>query len=385
MRELIRRDPGAALLALALVLVAVLYAPTLGRGTVNYDDPWLLRDNWILQTPSWASLRTVWFDLSSPLRFALSPEYLPVRDVSVMADFALWGHWWGGFHLTSLIIYEASIVLWFAALVAFGIDRKVVGLAVLLWALHPSHAESVAWLSERKGLLGMMFAGACALGYAKFRAGKRARWLVLAIACGVLAVWSKATAAFAVGALVGLELALPGLRVSWKRSAGALAAIGAVAVAAYLPVLVLAVRWSVVGGTVAALPASRAAMVAGVHGFYLRLGAMLLPNSVAYPISIDGPSALDLGLGAIGLAVLVAAFAMPRTPPVVRAGAAVWAFGWLPVSHLILPIQQVVVADRYLLIPTLGLALAGAAGIAAIGNARIRVALASAIALAATV
>ena len=39
MRELIRRDPGGALLALALVLVALLYAPTLGRGIVNYDEP----------------------------------------------------------------------------------------------------------------------------------------------------------------------------------------------------------------------------------------------------------------------------------------------------------------------------------------------------------
>ena len=124
-------------------------------------------------------------------------------------------------------------------------------------------------------------------------------------------------------------------------------------------------------------------MVVGVHGFYLRLGALAIPNSVAYPISIHGPSAIDLVLGALGLVALIAAFALRRTPPAIRAGAALWAFGWLPVSHLILPIQQVVVADRYYLIPTLGLALAGAAGIAAIGNTRIRIALAAAIALAA--
>jgi protein O-mannosyl-transferase len=380
MRQLIRRDP---LLVIAMLAVAALYAPTLGRGIVNYDDTWLLRDNWILQTPSWASVHTVLFDLSSPLRFTLTPEYLPVRDLSVMADFAIWGHWWGGFHLTSLAIYELSIALWFAALVAFGVDRKVAGLAVLLWALHPSHAESVAWLSERKGLLGMMFAGACAFGYARYRAGRSARFLALAIACGVLAVWSKATAAFAVGALVGLELALPALRQSWRRSITGLAAIACAAGAAYVPVLVLAVRWSVVGGTAAALPASRAAMVVGVHGFYLRLGAMLLPSSVAYPISLDGPSGLDLALGAIGLVALIAALAWRRTPADVRAGAALWLFGWLPVSHLILPLQMVFVADRYLLIPTLGLALAAAAGISAISNPRVRYALVGALAIAA--
>jgi tetratricopeptide (TPR) repeat protein len=379
----VRRDSGLALLAIAMVLAFVLYAPTLGRGLVDYDDPWLYGSNWILRVPSWASVHTVLFDLSSPLRFTLTPEYLPVRDLSVMADFALWGSWWGGFHLTSLVVYEASIALWFGALVAFGVDRRVAGLAVLLWALHPSHAESVAWLAERKGVLGMMFAGASALGYAKFRAGGARRWLVLAIACGVLAVWSKATAAFAIGALVGLELVLPARRVSWRRSLGSLAAIGAAAMAAYVPVLVLAVRWSVVGGSAAALPASRAAMVVGAHGFYLRLGAMAMPNAVAYPIAIAGPSAFDLALGAVGLVALVAAFALRRTPPAVKAGAVLWAFGYLPVSDLVLPLQMIVVADRYMLLPTLGLALAAAAGIAAIGNPRARIALAAAIVLAA--
>ncbi|HEY1552939.1 MAG TPA: hypothetical protein VGG28_34150 [Kofleriaceae bacterium] len=380
MRQLIRRDP---LLVIAMLAVAAIYASTLGRGIVNYDDTWLLRDNWVLQTPSWSSLHTILFDLSSPLRFTLTPEYLPVRDLSVMADFALWGHWWGGFHLTNLVIYELSIVLWFAALVAFGVDRRVAALALLLWALHPSHAESVAWLSERKGLLGMMFAGACALAYAKYRGGRSARFLVLAVTCGVLAVWSKATAAFAVAALVGLELALPALRVSWRRSLTGLGAIAVATGAAYVPVLILAVRWSVVGGTAAALPASRAAMVVGVHGFYLRLAAMVIPNSVAYPISIDGPSVVDLVLGAIGLAALIGALAWRRTPANVRAGAALWTFGWLPVSHLILPLQMIFVADRYLLIPTLGLCLAAAAGISAIANPRVRYALVAAIAIAA--
>lgn len=379
------------LLAAALALAAALYAPTLGRGIVNYDDTWLLQDNYVLQDASWSSVHTVLFDLSSPQRFALTPEYLPVRDLSVMADFAVWRDWWGGFHLTSLVVYLASIALWYAALVAFGIDRRVAGIAILLWALHPSHAESVAWLSERKGLLGMMFAGACALGYATWRAPaadgarRRGAWLALAIACGVLAVWSKATAAFAVASLVGLELALPALRASWRRSAAGLAAIAIAAGAAYIPVLVLAVRWSVVGATAAALPASRAAMIVGVHGFYLRLGALGMRDAVSYPLSTFGPSALDLILGALGFAAIAAAFAIKRTPSAVRAGAAIWLFGWLPVGHLILPLQMVFVADRYLLIPSLGLALAAAAGLARIGNPRLRAALVAAIALAAAV
>ena len=375
----LRRDPGLAFVVAALVLAALIYAPTLGRGLVNHDDPWLVADNYLLQHPSWASLHAIFCDLESPHRYALGVEYLPVRDLSIMADFAVWGRSYGGFHLTSLAIYLASIALWFAALERFGIDRRVAGLAMLVWAIHPSHAESVAWLAERKGVLGMMFAGACALGFAQFRAG-RTRWLAFAMIAAVAAIWSKAPSAFAIAALAGLELVLPERRVSWKRSLVGLGAIAAVSAAAFVPVLVTAFHWSVVA-TDAALPASRLAMVLGTHGVDLQLAPMAMPNPVSYPIATDGPTVFQLVLGALGLVAAIVALAIPRRPEL-RAGAIVWLFGWLPASHLLLSVSQVVVADRYLLVPSLGLALVVATGVMRIGSARARGALVAAIVLA---
>ncbi len=354
----LRRDPGLALVAVALVGALVLYAGTLGRGLVNYDDDWLIRDNWILQSPSWSSLSTIVFDLHSPHRFVLTPEYLPVRDVSVMLDFAVWGTWFPGFHITNLVLYLASIYVWLAALVAFGVDRRIAGFAILLWALHPLHAESVAWVSERKGLLSVMFAGACALGFARFRSGRAATWLAMAIVCGVFAVWSKAVGAFAVASLVGLELALPQHRQSWRRSIAGIGAIGIAAGLAFIPVLILAQQASVIGTDVHS-PAGRLATVTGVHGFYLETVAMLTRNSVSYPISIAGPSTAEIILGVLGFVAAGAAVYTGRqtTRHELRAGAALWVFGWLPIGHLILPLQMVLVADRYMLFPTLGIAL----------------------------
>lgn len=400
------RDPGLALLWCALLAAALVYAPTLGRGIVNYDDTWLIRDNYILQHPSWQSLRTVLFDLDSARRIALGAEYLPVRDLTIMADFAVWGHAYAGFHFTNLIIYLLAITAWFYALDAWAIanpgsagvrstpvkgvrrwiDRRMCGLAVVLWALHPSHAESVAWLTERKGLLAMMFGGGCAFAYARFRVGRSAWYLAAAMVFAVFAVWSKAPAVFIVAALAGLELAIPG-RCSWRRSMIGLGAVGAVAAAAFVPVLMLAVKWSIVGSDLQQ-PASRLAMVLGVHGFYLRLGAMLLPNAVSYPLSTAGPTELDLVLGTIGLGAVLAILVVPRRIPwapstALRAAAVIWLFGWLPVSHAILPIRTVFVADRYLLIPTLGLALAAAVALSRIANARARTALIAVILLAA--
>ena len=374
-------DRGRLLVVVAMAAAALIYLPTLGRGLVNLDDHWLVRDNWVVRDASLHSLRTIFFDLDLAHRFTLAPEYLPVRDVSVMLDFAIWGDAFGGHHLTNLVLYVAAIPLWFAVLVGFGIERRLAGLAMLVWALHPSHAESVAWLSERKGVLGMLFVGACGLGYVRFRAGRPPRWLVLAVTCAVCAVWSKALAAFALAGLAGLELALPALRVSWRRSLVGLGAIAIVGGLAFVPVVMLASSSSVVGTQMQA-PAGRIPMALGTMGLYTELAVAARANAVAYPISTAGPSAFEIGLGAVALAAIVAALAWRRSPVELRGAAALWSIGWLPISHLVLPLQMVFVADRYLLFPTLGFALAVAFGITRLANTRVRTLLATAIVLA---
>ena len=384
----LRRDPGVALLLLALVLAAAIYLPTVGRGLVNYDDPWLVGDNWIVSAPSWASAKAVWFDLGKDTRFVLGAEYLPVRDMSIMLDHVVWGTWYGGFHLTNIVLYLAAIAVWFAALDGFGIDRKVLGVMALMWALHPSHAESVAWVAERKGVLGVLFAGITALGYARFRAGRPPRWLVLAAIACVCAVWSKAPSAFAIAALGGLELVLPDRRTSWRRSLAGLGVLGGVGLAAFAPVIAIALRAAVVGNPVAA-PAGWLEMVLGILGFDLRAAAMLVRSSPSYPIALYGPSGIDVAVGAIGLAALLAVAVMPargkfRPPPELRAAAVLWLFGWFPASRIVLPLKAVLVADRYLLLPTLGAALALAIGVSRIPIARARRALLATLVVAAS-
>lgn len=364
----IKRDPGVALLVLALAAATAIYGATLGRGLSNYDDPWLYQDNAIVRDPNIANVRTVFTELELPDRFTLGAEYLPVRDLSVMADFAVWGERYGGFHLTNLVIYLGAIVLWFAALVGLGVSRSIAGLAVLMWAVHPAHAESVAWLAERKGVLGMMCAGGCAFAYARFRAAGRIRWLIVASVGGVAAVWSKAIEAFAIASLAAIELIVShGCGgVPRRRRVIGLVTIGVAAGLAYIPVVVVATRLGVVA-TDAPFAVSRPVAVVGAHGFYLRLAAGLVPNAVAYPIATAGPDMLDVVLGALGFAAVALVFAprwtsRPWAMPM-RIAAVLWLMGWLPIGHLLLPLQQVFVADRYLLLPSLGFTLAIATAI----------------------
>ena len=383
----LREDPGLVLVGFALVAAAVIYLPVLGYGLVEHDDTWLVRDNAVLRDPSVAALGTVFFDTSAATRFLLGAEYLPIRDVTVMLDFAVWGDAYGGHHATSLAIYLVLLAVWFRALCALGVDRAVSGLAILVFAVMPVHAESIAWLSERKGLLALLFTGTAYLGYARFRAGRGTAWIVLAAASAVCAVWSKAPSAFALAALAPIELYAPAPRVSRRRSLVGLGAIAGAGMLGFVPVVITATNLAVVG-TDDAAPAGRIAMAVGLHGFYAQLAAMLHPNAISYPISKTGPSAFDIVLGVLVLVPALAAAVIPargrwRPAAAVRIAAAIWLLGYLPASRLGLPLRAVLVADRYILFASLGAALALAAALQLV-RVRLRYVLIAAIVLVAS-
>lgn len=351
-----RFDKGHLLLFLSIAFVCALYAPTTSRGLINYDDNWLVRDNFIVHRPLPDSIPTILFDTSKATRFTLGAEYLPVRDLSIAFDASVWADWYPGFHLTNLALYLAALVVWFAALRAWGFDKTLVGVAILIWAVHPAHAESVAWISERKGLLSVLFLGLTTWAFARGRTGRSA-WFVLAAISAVFAVWSKAPAAVSLVVLVGLELVAPTARASWRRSLVGLACIGAAAALAFIPVVITAVHMRVVGDN-GPMPSA----VAGVHGFYVELAAMVVRNAVSYPIGTDGASIAQLLVGALSLIAALAVAFVParawfRPPPVVRVACMIWLAGWFPASRLVLPLRNVIVADRYILSSTLGFAL----------------------------
>jgi tetratricopeptide (TPR) repeat protein len=67
---------------------------------------------------------------------------------------------------------------------------------------------------------------------------------------------------------------------------------------------------------------------------------------------------------------------------VLRAGAWIWLVTWFPISHAVVSLERIIAADRYLLLPILGVSLALAAGLAAIPIPRARLALTAAIVVA---
>jgi tetratricopeptide (TPR) repeat protein len=174
------RPPAVLWIALATAAgAALLYLPSLGNGFVNWDDADYVTGNALVQGP---------FDVAFVVWSFTTFTHLnwhPFTWLSLGLDHAAWGLDPFGFHLSNTLLYAANVfvvvVLAWRLLETRRAGPGNVAAAALVGALfasHPLHVESVAWVSERKDLLyGLFFllAVLAHLAYARAQAPIRRR------------------------------------------------------------------------------------------------------------------------------------------------------------------------------------------------------------------
>ncbi|QQR88726.1 MAG: hypothetical protein IPJ88_10805 [Myxococcales bacterium] len=334
----------------------VLYALSWSYPTVSLDDPWLIENNRSLQNLDFGLSLRLFSDLTVPFRLQLGSEYLPIRDLSIAADFALFGQHYGGFHFTNTLLYGVLCALVFLLLARLFEKRKFAWFGSLVFLTHPVHVEAVAWLSERKGLLCAVFMLCAALLFLKHLRSPRWWTLTLAALCCILSVWSKAigiTTPALLAVLVWLEL--PSAALFKKRNAFAWIILCLSSTAAFVPV------WWVgqMVGMVQEHPSwlQKLSTLALLHGHYLSRLALLGPYGIRYPLDPNHPDAVMLIAGFCFMAALAAVMLCKRCPPLLRAAAWLWCIFFAPVSHLLTPLQNLA-QDRYMLLPSLAWVIA---------------------------
>jgi protein O-mannosyl-transferase len=170
---------GAVIFGLAIWV----YRASHGFGFVNLDDQTYVYANpMVLRGLSWEGL--AW-----ALGTAHGSNWHPLTWLSHMADVELFGPDAGKHHLVSVLIHALDSVLLFAWLrMATGSlwRSAVVG---ALFAVHPLHVESVAWVSERKDVLSTLFwllALIAYVGWVRRKGAPRYLAVVVAFALGLL-------------------------------------------------------------------------------------------------------------------------------------------------------------------------------------------------------
>lgn len=142
------RALGMLLALSALSFIA--YLPAI-RGGFVWDDDYYVHENPTLR--SFAGLQKIWFDILRDPRDYVLPQYYPLTHTTFWVEHRIWGLDPTGYHVTNVLLHVASALL--AWLILRRLEVPGAWLAAVLFAVHPVHVESVAWISERKNVLSL--------------------------------------------------------------------------------------------------------------------------------------------------------------------------------------------------------------------------------------
>jgi hypothetical protein len=137
-----------------LMLALAAYWPALQVGFV-WDDDQYITENPHIRT--WEGMTRIWAEPGA------TPQYYPLVFTSFWLEYRLWGLEPAGYHVVNVLLQWACGVLLWAVLCRLGLDRRWSAAAALMFLVHPVHVESVAWVTERKNVLSLVFYLASAL------------------------------------------------------------------------------------------------------------------------------------------------------------------------------------------------------------------------------
>ena len=145
----LRSDLWIYLLLAAAVLIV--YGQVLHFDFVTYDDP-----DYVTANPH-VQAGLTWAGIAWAFRTSFAGNWFPLTWLSHMLDVSLFGLDSGWHHFTNVCLHTLSTLLWFALLKRLTGSRWRSALVAFLFALHPLHVESVAWVAERKDVLSGLF------------------------------------------------------------------------------------------------------------------------------------------------------------------------------------------------------------------------------------
>jgi len=182
-----------AMMVLFMVVIIV-FSPMVKNDFINtWDDGVYVIHNQLLHDLSWQGLVNI-FSYGDDFQRLIN-NYHPLTTLSLALNYQLSGLSPASYQTTNMILhgFNAMLVFVFVWLLA---GRKLLpaAIAAFLFAVHPVHVESVAWVSERKDVLYTLFFLAGLITYLKYLEDEKTWKLVLAFLFFILSCLSKAMA-----------------------------------------------------------------------------------------------------------------------------------------------------------------------------------------------
>ena len=173
---------AAVCLVLAVVTVFSFWGVR-ANDFLDYDDDHYVLEN--RQVQQGVTMQSIAWVFTS---FHLA-NWHPLTWISHMVDWSLYGNNPCGHHMTNVCWHAANAVLLFLLLLYMTGFLGRAAMVAFLFALHPAHVESVAWIAERKDVLCAFFWFGAWLAYAWYvrrPSWRRFAWVVCGFACGLM-------------------------------------------------------------------------------------------------------------------------------------------------------------------------------------------------------
>lgn len=319
----------------------------------NYDDPqYLFMNPEVRKGLSWETFSWGLTALHADISY-----WHPISWWSHMMDVELFGMQPGPHHVTSLLLHAANVVVLFFWLRTLTGPWQA-GAAALVFSIHPTAVETVAWVAERKSLLSSLFGFAALLCYSRYCRSPNLRRYLLALLWFGLSLMAKPMLVTLPALLLLLDYTVAprsiGAREIWLEKVPFFLVSAGIAALTMLAQSEIGAIWSAESLPVAARIANAFVSVCRY------LSGLLAPRDlrIFYPHPLWWhPVRVILSVGLVVTITTWIAFRCRRYP---------WlAFGWswflislLPVIGLV-QVGRQAMADRYCYWPLVGLTVAG--------------------------
>lgn len=326
-----------------IILIVVAYSSSINNQFTNWDD-----DVYVTSNPAVWSLNSK--NIEKMFTQPMASNYHPLTMMSLAVNYYISGDAPKGYIVTNILLHILNACVVFVFIMMLTKTQFWVSfLVAVLFAIHPMHVESVAWISERKDVLYALFFIAGLISYLKYLKTSQLKLLVITLLFFVLSLLSKPAA-------VVFPLVL--LLLDWFKARD----FDKKAILEKIPFFALSILFGLITLNIQTESAVSnqfgfiEKIVFAGYGFFMYCFKLLIPNGLsplyAYPIN-QIPPTFYLGFVA-SLFLLAAAIYSLKKGKAVFFAFAFFTINVILVLQLI-TVGNAVMADRYTYLSSIGL------------------------------
>lgn len=338
-----------AALSIAGLIALTLFAfyPCLDNEFTNWDDQEYILNNKMIKGFSIENIKQIFTSF-------FIGNYHPLAILSTSIDYSLGGLNPKIYHLTNVVLHLLNTLLAFRFILLLTTNQAVSFITALLWAIHPMHVESVAWVSERKDVLYTLFFFAASISYQNFIKSGKYSYYLFTIFLFLLSLLSKGQAVVLTPVLFLIDYVQ---RRNWSKKV----------LVEKIPFVLL----SVVFGIVAIYAQDKSinmvemgtykSVFYGCSNFLIYTYKAFLPINLSafypYLLNSDGSVPLTVYLAPIAcILVFILIYNLAKSDRIITFGVLFFMLTIFPVLQFI-PVGRTMISERYTYVPYLGILL----------------------------